>query len=59
MSRLVFLLLQYTWPKDSRGRVDRHGGGDVIERDPIEKDLHIFQCIDGHADLSNFTSARG
>ena len=36
--------------KDAGGRVDRHRGADGPERQAVEKDLHVGQRADRHAD---------
>ncbi len=34
-------------------RVDRHRGGDFVERDAVEQRGHILQAVDRHADLAD------
>src|SRR6185369_9369915 len=41
--------------KYRRSGIDGHGGGDLIQRDAAEEDLHVGQGIDGHADLADLT----
>ena len=36
--------------QDRRGRVDRHRGADLAERQPVEQDRHVGQARDRHAD---------
>ena len=36
-----------------RGRVDRHGGGDVVEGNALEQRLHVGQGGDGHPALAH------
>ena len=45
--------------QDGGGGVDRHGGGDLVQRDAVEEDLHVGQRVDGHADLADFALAHG
>src|SRR5690606_4532993 len=37
--------------EDDRRTVDRHGDGDLVERDPGEEGLHVGQARDGDAAL--------
>ena len=37
-------------PEEHRGGpVDGHGGGDLVERDAVEEELHVLQRVDGNA----------
>src|SRR5690349_7044060 len=36
-----------------RGGVDGHGGRDLVERQPLEENLHVLQAVDGHAHLAD------
>ena len=40
--------------KHRSGGVDGHGGGDLVQRDLLEKNLHILQRIYCHAGFANF-----
>ena len=40
--------------KNRGGGVDGHGGGDAFEGNLIEQRFHVFQGIDGDADLADF-----
>ena len=31
-------------PDDGRGRVDRHAGGDLVQRDAVQQDFHILRA---------------
>ena len=43
-----------------RGRaVDRHRGGDLVERDPVEQRLHVGQAGDGDAALAHLALGAG
>ena len=46
-----------TCQQDGSGGVDGHGGGDVVQRDAVEQDLHVLHGVDCDADLADF--ARG
>ena len=41
--------------QDGSGGVDGHGGGNLVQRDAVEKDFHIRQRVNGHADFTDFT----
>ena len=45
--------------QDGGGGVDGHGGGDLVQRDAVEEDLHVGQRVDGDADLADFALAHG
>ena len=40
--------------QDRRGRVDGHRGGNFRQLDAVEQALHVFDGIDGDADLADF-----
>ena len=42
-----------------RGGVDGHRGGDVVERDAGEEAFHVFDGVDGDADLADFAEGHG
>ncbi len=42
-----------------RGPVDGHGGGDPIEGDPVEEDLHVLEGVDGDAAHPHLAEAPG
>ncbi len=41
------------------GAVDGHGGGDLVERDPVEQGLHVGEAGDGHAALPHLALGAG
>ena len=43
--------------KNRGGGVDGHGSGDFFERNAVEKNFHVFEGIDGHADLCRLRRA--
>ncbi len=45
--------------QDAGGRVDGHRGGDGVERDALEEALHVFDGVDGDADLADFAEGHG
>ena len=45
--------------QDGGGRVDGHGGGDLVERDVLEEGLHVVHGGDGDADLADFAVGDG
>ena len=48
--------------QDRRGRVDRHRGRDLAQRDPLEERLHVGERVDRHAlapDLAERTGMVG
>ena len=45
--------------EDSRGGVDGHGGGDLLQGDLLEEDLHIGQGGDGDAHLAYLALSDG
>ena len=45
--------------QDAGGRVDGHRGGDVVEGDAVEEALHVFDGVDGDADLADFAEGHG
>ena len=45
--------------QDGRRRVDRHRGGDLTQRDPLEERLHIGQRVDGNAAMADLAAAGG
>ena len=45
--------------QDAGGGVDGHGGGDGVERDAGEEALHVFDGVDGDADLADFAEGHG
>ena len=44
-----------------RRRVDGHGRGDLVERQPVEQDPHVLDRVDGHAHAADLAArtARG
>ncbi len=45
--------------QDAGGGVDGHGGGDGVELDAGEEALHVFDGVDGDADLADFAEGHG
>jgi hypothetical protein len=45
--------------QDRGGRVDRHRGGDAVERDPVEQRLHVLERVDRDADPAHLARAIG
>ena len=45
--------------QDARRRVDRHRGGDLVQRDLPEQRLHVVQRRDRHAHLADFAVRHG
>ena len=39
--------------QDGRRGVDRHAGGDLVERDAVEEPAHVLDRVDRHADLAD------
>ena len=39
--------------------IDGHGGAHLIQRDPLEKSLHICEGIDGHPHLAHLALGQG
>ena len=37
--------------QDGGGGVDRHRGGHLVERDPVEQGPHVVEAVDGHPHL--------
>jgi hypothetical protein len=35
------------------GRIDGHGSGNFFQWNPVKEHFHVFQGIDGHADLAH------
>src|SRR5208283_964369 len=44
-------------PEHASGRIDGHRGGDFFQIDAVEKDLHVFERVDGNAALADFAFA--
>ncbi len=45
--------------QDRRGRVDGHRGGDGVEREPGEQQLHVLERVDRHTDLADLALRAG
>ena len=45
--------------QDAGGGVDGHRGGDGVERDAGKEALHVFDGVDGDADLADFADGHG
>ncbi|MPL92518.1 hypothetical protein SDC9_38619 [bioreactor metagenome] len=45
--------------ENARGSVDRHGGGDLVQGDLVEKDFHVLKTVNGHSHFSAFTLGHG
>ena len=45
--------------QDRGGGVDGHRGGDVVELDAGEEALHVFEGVDGDADVADFAEGHG
>ena len=45
--------------EDRCSGVDGHGGGNLVQRNAVEENLHVGKRVDGDADLANFTLAHG
>src|SRR6266851_903105 len=45
--------------QDGRGGVDGHGGGNALQRDPLEQLLHVGERPDRDADLADFAFRLG
>ncbi len=46
-------------PDDRRRRVDRHAGGDLVQGDAVQQDLHILQRGDRHAAVAELAQRFG
>ena len=46
-------------PDDGRGAVDGHGGGDAVQRQSLQQEVHVGQRIDGHAAGAEFALGPG
>ena len=42
-------------PYDGRGRINGHGGGDLIDGKPRKQILHVFEGVDGHTAFTALT----
>ena len=51
---LLFRDGQIHRPDDSGGRIDRHGSGDLGERNLVEEHFHVGERTDGDATLADF-----
>ena len=45
--------------QDGAGRVDRHGGRDLVHREVGHEEAHVGQRVDGHADLAHLALGAG
>ena len=45
--------------EDGGGAVDGHGGGDLVEGDAVEEDLHVLQGVDGDAAPADLARGQG
>ena len=54
---LLFGDHQVHGPQHGGGRIDGHGGGDVLQVDAVEEDLHVLERVDGDAALADLALA--
>ena len=56
---LLFCHCRIEAQQDRRRRVDGHGGGDFLQRNPLKESFHVLERVDGYTDFADFAVREG